>query len=244
MVFRRISSIKHKVYYLCTHRSVKNAGYAGGSYASNGRTVNIDGHTDGKLQNHSGPGDHVGPSSQHISRADNSKYNGTVYQPQTVNSRIANSFGTDFEKISSQQALKRTLPSAIAPSVTSTKSNTSVDNTGRSLNWDTYGSSHNSAGPSSISSKNYMRDHSSRGNDNEVVMYGNNMSRILPPSLVHGKSFPAAQFATSSDPAYRSGISEENAAGSDERLIYQAALEVFFWPNCHSIILFVQKYVK
>ncbi|XP_048333451.2 helicase-like transcription factor CHR28 [Ziziphus jujuba] len=211
--------------------SSRNGGYAGRSYAYNGRTVNINGHTDGKLQNHFGPIDHVGPSSRHISRTDNSKYNGNVYQPQTVNSRIANSSETDYEKISSQQALKRTLPLTIAPSATSSKSHTSVDNIRRSLNWDTYGSSHNSAGPSSISGKSYIRDHSSRVNDNEVIKYENNMSRILPPSLMHGKSIPAAQFPTSSDPAYRSGITEENAAGSDERLIYQAALQDLNQPK-------------
>lgn len=152
-----------------------------------------------------------------------------MYQPQSVKSRIANISGIEYEKISSHQALKRTLPLSLVPSA-STKLNNSVDNISRGRSWETYGSSQHPAGPSSISSKSYMRDHSGRGTDNEVIMYENGTSRILPPSLMHGKSIPGTQFATSSDPAYRSGVSEENAAGSDERLIYQAALEVFFWP--------------
>lgn len=152
-----------------------------------------------------------------------------MYQPQSVKSRIGNISGTDYEKISSHQALKRTLPSSLVPSA-STKLNNSADNISRGRSWETYGSSQNPAGPSSIISKSYMRDHSGRVTDNEVIMYENGMSRILPPSLMHGKSIPGSQFATSSDPAYRSGVNEENAAGNDERLIYQAALEVFFGP--------------
>lgn len=65
------------------------------------------------------------------------------------------------------------------------------------------------------------------GNDNEVRIYGNSGNRVLSPSLTHVKSTGAVQFGTASDSAHRSGIGEEKVAEADERLIYQAALEVF-----------------
>lgn len=221
---------------------IKCAGYAAQSprrsYASNWSSANVNGQSNGKLLIHPGSID-VGSSNTYTSRTDNSKYvteNGNLYQPQTVKSRIANISGTEYEKISSQQALKRTVPSSLVPSSTSSKLNSSLDNISRGHNLETYGSSQNPSGLSLINGKSYMQDPSSRGTDDEVIMYGNGTSRILPPSLMHGKSIPTMQFAISSDPAYRSGISEENAAGSDERLIYQAALEVFFSPFRYIII--------
>ena len=57
------------------------------------------------------------------------------------------------------------------------------------------------------------------------MMYEGN--RILPSSLMHGKSVSMTQFGGPSDLAYRSGSADERAVGGDERLIYQAALEVF-----------------
>lgn len=75
-----------------------------------------------------------------------------------------------------------------------------------------------------------MRDHSTRGNANEFVRPESSGSRVLPPTFMHGKSFSTSQFASSSDPAYHPGIGEERVTDSDERLIYQAALEVFLQP--------------
>ena len=169
----------------------------------------------------------VGPSTQNFARGNDSKYNadGSAYPHRMVNSRISNNFGNDFEKMSSQQALNRTLPSSMLPSTSSADSNRS-----NNRNWGTYGSSHHSAGSSSTFNKSYPRDSSSVGNDNEVFVYENSGTRVLPPSMMHAKSAAAAaaHFATTSDSAYRSGAGEEKTAETDERLIYQAALEVCF----------------
>ncbi|XP_062107990.1 helicase-like transcription factor CHR28 isoform X2 [Humulus lupulus] len=89
----------------------------------------------------------------------------------------------------------------------------------------------NYSGPSSTVSRGHMRDYSSMGNDNDVFMYENNGSRILPPSMMHLKSTAPTQFATSSESVYRSMTGEERVAESDERLIYQAALEDLNQPK-------------
>ncbi|KAL5543034.1 hypothetical protein UlMin_010744 [Ulmus minor] len=152
---------------------------------------------------------------------------GNRYQSQTVNPRISNISGTDVERISSQQALKRTLPSSILPSASRGESSSS--NQFRNA----YGSSYPAGPSSSTFSKSYTRDHSVVGIDNESFMYGNNGSRILPSSLMNGKSTAATEFATSGDSAHRFGVGGERITGngSDERLIYQAALEDLNQPK-------------
>lgn len=202
------------------------AGYAGqsrngasnyGAFSSNGSSRNVNDHTR-LLQIH-----------PHFSDA------GPSIQPQTITSRIANNSGNDYEKISSQQALKRTFPSSLLPSTLSSELNSSSSSQIR----DTYGGSYYSAGLSSTTGKGHIRDHSSMGNDNEVLMYGNSGSRILPPSMMNVKSNAGPQFATSSESVFRSAIGEERVAESDERLIYQAALEVCYLLNCYRHCIFL-----
>lgn len=175
---------------------------------------------------HSQPGysDKFGESSYSAARADDPPYfagAGNVGQPSTINYRIANVSGADYEKLSSQQALKRTLPSSLQASEPNNKSNSVYSNGPR----DIYGNAHHLAGPSVTNSRGYSRDPYSKGNNDDIIMYENNGSRILPPSFVHGKS--SAQFPGSSEPMYHSMNGEERGAETDERLIYQAALEVF-----------------
>ena len=175
------------------------------------------------------PNDDVKASTQLIALDDGPEYfarNGNIGQPRTVNSRIANGSGTDLEKLTSRQVLKRTFPHALQLSGPSSKSDNLVGNASSSQIRDAYGSSNHFAGSSFSNSQGYMRDHYSRGNNDEVMMYGNT-SRILPPSLVHGKSVNYTQFTGLDDPVYRAGISEEKVPVNDERMIYQAALEVF-----------------
>ena len=201
-----------------------------GAFSTNESSRYTNGHTQAQLQSHPHYSDEVGPSNQITARANDSKYlgDGNVYQRQPVNSRIANNHGNDYEGISSQQALTRTLPPSLLPSTLNAELNSSS-----SQIWNADGSSYYSAGPSSSISKGHMREHSGMSNGNEVLMYENSGSRILPPSMMHVKSTAAMQFATSSDSVYRPVIGEERVSESDERLIYQAALEVCYSFNCN-----------
>lgn len=209
-------------------------------YATNGNSSNAN--------NYSQEKHHLNPGSSDSTRAQNyqsaplddsgfSMRNGNANEPWTVNSRIANLSGADFEKISSQQALKRTLPPSLQPLTPSTRFNNVVEDMASSQVHDTYENSYHLAGPSVSNNKGYMRDHFSRGKSDEVVLYDNSGSRILPPSLMHGKAISSHQFASSSDPLYRSMIGEERQTENDERLIYQAALEVFLPYLCSSFLI-------
>ena len=229
-----------------------------------------------------GSSDNNRAPNQHIAEVDDSEYstdNGNASDSWPINSRIANLSGADYERISSQQALKRTLPPSLLPSAPSLQKQTStpssrsknlVENMGSSQFHDAYGNSYYSAGPSVSNSKGDLRDQFSRGKDDDVFIYDNsydllkqpsapssrsnnfveNMgssqvrdaygnsyhsagpsvsnsgSRILPPSFMHAKAISSNPLAITSDPLYRSMVGEERNAGSDERLIYQAALEV------------------
>lgn len=211
----------------------KFAGYGGQSqkipsfersYASNGSSSNANIYSQKKMQMLPGSSDDRQMSN---GQADDSHYlsgSKSVGQLQPVNSRIANFASADYEKISSQQALKRTLPTFPQPYSLNTKSKNSVEDVNSNQIRDTFGNSYHLAGPSTVNSKGYMRDYYVKKNDDDIMMYEGN--RILPPSLMHGKSVSMTQFGGPSDLAYRSGSADERV-GSDERLIYQAALEVF-----------------
>ncbi|XP_012459511.1 helicase-like transcription factor CHR28 isoform X3 [Gossypium raimondii] len=137
--------------------------------------------------------------------------------------------GTDFEKLTSQQALKRTLPPSLQLSGQSSKSGNLVEIMSNSQIHDAYGNSNHLAGPSSSNSQSYMRDHYNWGNT-DGAMYGNT-SRVLPPSFMQGKSVNFSQFSGPENPVYRAGVSEERAPINDERMVYQAALEDLNQPK-------------
>ncbi|KAK8303833.1 hypothetical protein V6Z11_D04G178800 [Gossypium hirsutum] len=137
--------------------------------------------------------------------------------------------GTDFEKLTSQQALKRTLPPSLQLSGQSSKSGNLVEIMSNSQIHDAYGNSNHLAGPSSSNSQSYMRDHYNWGNT-DGAMYGN-ISRVLPPSFMQGKSVNFSQFSGPENPVYRAGVSEERAPINDERMVYQAALEDLNQPK-------------
>lgn len=67
-------------------------------------------------------------------------------------------------------------------------------------------------------------------NGDDAVSFENRDYRVLPVSLALGKSIPSSLYP--SEHPYRPGYGEELVAGSDERLIYQAALEVFLITFC------------
>lgn len=204
------------------------------SYASNGSSSNANSYSQEKLQMLPGfSDDHQMSNGQ----ADDSHYlsgNKNVGQLQTVNPRIANVASADYEKISSQQALKRTLPAFPQPHSLNTKSKSSVENMNSSQIRDTFGNAYHLAGPSTVNSKGYMRDYYVKKNDDDIMMYEGN--RILPSSLMHGKSVSMTQFGGPSDLAYRSGSADERAVGGDERLIYQAALEDLNQPKVEATL--------
>lgn len=83
-----------------------------------------------------------------------------------------------------------------------------------------------SLGTNTTDHKLYMANNLS-GND-EAHMYAPNGSRLLPPSLMHGKLPPSSQSAGPSDPAFRHGTEE---GPTDERLVYQAALQDLAQPR-------------
>lgn len=80
--------------------------------------------------------------------------------------------------------------------------------------------------------KGKMKDLSS-GDEDELVILGSRSGRVLPQSVpprpvLPAKTIPSQQFASSSDTTYRPSIVDERLNITDERLIYQAALEVLF----------------
>ncbi|XP_058097809.1 helicase-like transcription factor CHR28 isoform X2 [Magnolia sinica] len=69
-------------------------------------------------------------------------------------------------------------------------------------------------------------------NDDEVIIYENaSTRRFLPTSLMHGKSVAVSQPAVLSDAAHHAAVGEERPMDSDERLIFQAALQDLSQPK-------------
>ncbi|KAK8561433.1 hypothetical protein V6N12_048504 [Hibiscus sabdariffa] len=201
---------------------------------SNLNSSNGNNHSGKKVMIHD-PHDNVKASSQHSALDDSSEYltmNGNIGQPRTANSRIPNGPGSDFEKLTSQQALKRNLPPSLQHFGQSSKSGNLVENVGSSGIHVAPGNSNHLAEPSFSNSQGYMRDHYSRSNT-DGVSYGNT-SRILPPSFMQGKSGNFTQFDGPENPVYHAGISDERVPINDERMIYQAALEDLSQPKAEA----------
>ncbi|XP_065868604.1 helicase-like transcription factor CHR28 [Euphorbia lathyris] len=204
-------------------------------HASNGISLHASNHSFMKRHTEPSTSGGVRASNRPTAQADDSLYglgNGNRGQPRTVNSRIANS-GTDYEKLSSQQALTRTLPPSLNRSSINSKSNNLSESASSSQTRDTYATNaYHPAGPSVTHNKGYMRerDYYGRGDFEDVIMYDNNGGRTLPSSLMQGKSNSSPSFG-SSDPLYRPMAGEERVPGEDERLIYQAALEDLNQPK-------------
>ncbi|GMJ06740.1 SNF2-RING-HELICASE-LIKE 2, chromatin remodeling 28 [Hibiscus trionum] len=201
---------------------------------SNLNSSSVNNHSGKKVLTHD-PRDNVKASSHHSALDDGSEYltmNGNIGQPRTVNSRISNGPGTDFEKLTSQQALKRTLPPSLQHFGQSSKPGNLVENVGSIQIHVALGNSNHLSGPSFSISQGHMREHHSRGNT-DGVSYGNT-SRILPPSFMQGKSVNFMQFAGPENPVYHAGVSDERVPVNDERMIYQAALEDLSQPKAEA----------
>ncbi|KAL5982995.1 hypothetical protein ACLOJK_017075 [Asimina triloba] len=74
-------------------------------------------------------------------------------------------------------------------------------------------------------------------NDDEVMIYESNTAkRVLPTSMMHGKSTGFAQPVVSSDATYHPPTGEERPMESDERHIFQAALQDLSQPKLEASV--------
>ncbi|XP_042966159.1 helicase-like transcription factor CHR28 isoform X1 [Carya illinoinensis] len=179
-----------------------------GASASNGKSSNANDYSQDKFHFHPGSSNGTRGPNHQSAQLDDSEY-----------------------FTNNGNALKRTLPSSLQPITPSTRLRNLAENVGGSHVHDTYESSYHSAGPSATKSKGYLWDQFSRGKNDEVAVYENSGTRMLPPSLMHGKAISSSQFVSSSDASYRPMVGEERQTENDERLIYQAALEDLNQPK-------------
>ncbi|XP_050893023.1 helicase-like transcription factor CHR28 isoform X3 [Lathyrus oleraceus] len=147
--------------------------------------------------------------------SDSTRANGNTSHHQTVNSRISNSHGTDYEKMSSQQAFKRTLPPSETRAFPSSSfaPNNRVSNLSSTQLHDAYRSRHHGVGE-----KGFFHDNFGRGNDGDRFMNQNGGTRALPPTFMIGKTI-TPPFDSSS----KSGV-------GDERARYEAAIQDISQP--------------
>ncbi|KFK39327.1 hypothetical protein AALP_AA3G230200, partial [Arabis alpina] len=185
---------------------------AGNSEAKSGHTSNAS---------------RIGASSYTSLQGESKKSTGSA---DVVNSRISNASVVDNEKLSSEQALKRTLPPSfyLPPPPSRTANKISNGNGGR------FGAGYSSQAVSAVGNKSNFGDryggtHADIGFHRDV-----NGPRILPPSLTHGPYASQLHYAGSSDPMHRSGIGEDR---NSERLIYQAALQDLNQPKTEADLL-------
>lgn len=101
---------------------------------------------------------------------------------------------------SEQHLNKRAIPSSFQPSGSGSRTNQNP--------WDHLGNN---------------RGYLSKGSADDAYMYDHNFPRILPHTMARGKPGSSGDYA--SDPYQNVGFGEERVLG-DERLIYQAALQV------------------
>lgn len=73
---------------------------------------------------------------------------------------------------------------------------------------------------------NHVKNQLDGGCDDDVLMYDKNGNLISPKPLMPRISPSTAHHTTSADPSFRSGAGGERYGEYDERLIYQAALQV------------------
>lgn len=107
------------------------------------------------------------------------------------------------------------------------KSKDPIDLCGHRRNFYSNVKSYHFAGANPVDHKFSMKVDLGRENDDGTMMYENvGTRRLLPPSLMHGKSTSISQTAGSSDAVHISGVGEERPVESDERVIFQAALQV------------------
>ncbi|XP_020245575.1 helicase-like transcription factor CHR28 isoform X2 [Asparagus officinalis] len=167
--------------------------------------------------------------SEHSSRA----RGGTAHSQQKEPNRAPSSgspvvdlsntdnYSRKFDNKSFQNAQKRTLPPSLQPTVHNNASEGPVDYKGRKNMSNEFEADDKRKASSSMS--------------DEVQIYRSvGTHRVLPPSLMNGKSVDNSMLVGSSDPIYRSGpsgLGEQRLMEHDERAIYQEALQNLGQPK-------------
>lgn len=126
-------------------------------------------------------------------------------------------FGVDNNQYISLQGYKRALTTSVQPQAPL------VDNVGSSQLRESYRKTF-SAQQKSAYNMNHMKSQTGRGSDDELIMFDSSGYRIQPPS--HAKSASTSQHANSADKVFRSVVGEDRVIEHDERLIFQAAVQV------------------
>ncbi|CAH9147175.1 unnamed protein product [Cuscuta epithymum] len=143
----------------------------------------------------------------------------------------------DHVKHSPQQSLKRVPPTPLHPSGSFSRAITVVEDVGGTHIRQPQKPSYQSERTSSTDALTiYTNGHSSRGISNEYFGSDNMGSRLLPPSLMHGKSAVGASYTGASNPLHPPGVGDDRAAGNDERIIYQAALQDLNQPTMEATL--------
>ncbi|KAF5196853.1 Helicase-like transcription factor chr28 [Thalictrum thalictroides] len=174
---------------------------------------------------------------QHMSLVDNpksskDKMNGLYIEDldNSVSSTYKERFGNGYGNASIQHTVKRSLPPSFHLSSSTAKAQAGMGTGGNFKSSDTHNKSYQSLDTNIINHKVHTTNTFGGRNNDEVYMYEHSGSRILPPSLMHGKLLPCSQSAGSSNSAYNSAGTEEGPT-DDERLIYQAALQNLSQPK-------------
>ncbi|ANM65813.1 Zinc finger C3HC4 RING-type [Arabidopsis thaliana x Arabidopsis arenosa] len=198
-------------------------------FTGNGNTVNS------RISSGSGA-DYVRLSSeQALKRTLPPSFNSPPLPARSGTNNISNASGSrvgvDYERPLSQQALKRTLPPSFNPPPLPSRSGTNnIRNAGGSR----FGADYSHPAVSAVGNKSTFGDHYSGAHAEIGIQRGVNGVRILPPSLTHGTSASVLHHAGSSDPMHRFGGGEDRNPDNDERLVYQAALQVLNQPMTES----------
>lgn len=138
---------------------------------------------------------------------------------------------SNYERVRSPPAVSRAVPLPYKPFAPDSKTSNLVEHVG----------THNAQGRSNyhawsnldISSR---KDHYHGNFDDDIMVRENSGNRLLPPSFVQGKNFPGAQYINSNNHIHRPAMGDERAIGSDERLIYQAALQDLNQPKVEATL--------
>lgn len=129
---------------------------------------------------------------------------------------------------------KRTLPTSILPPLSIFKSSNLVENIGGSQFRGNHGNSYYPVKQNSSNGESSGRDRFGKGGgDDDLVIYESKV-RLLPQPYAHGK-YASTSYANS-ESLYLRGVGEERSLGTEERLIFQAALQVIIYICCHFII--------
>lgn len=143
-------------------------------------------------------------------------------------SKISCMFYIDNDRYASQQGFGRILPKSIRPQVPNPISTNLVENVGCSQMSESYVKTSSAQPKLTYVADSLKYQTAGRGGDDKLIISTTSGGRILPHSMMLAKSTSTSQHTSSVDPVFRSLTGEERANEYDERLIFQAALQVIF----------------